>query len=77
VRFLPQWSQDLDEGQQVMVMGRQAYRKANPLETEGFKNLTRYLEADCKALWQILSWMFEHKRVTFEKTVDSFNHFDL
>lgn len=56
-RFTPQWSQDLDAGQQVIVMAWQAYRTPNPLESEQFKLLSGYLEADCKALWNILSWL--------------------
>jgi uncharacterized protein len=55
--FTPQWSQDLDAGQQVIVMAWQAYSTPNPLESEQFKLLSGYLEADCKALWQILSWL--------------------
>lgn len=58
-RFQPQWSPELEEGTQIIVLGWQAYRTDHPLESEQFRWLTSYLEADCKALWQILSWLRE------------------
>lgn len=40
-----------------MVMGWRAYAAQHPSETPEMAVLTEYLEADCKALWKVLSWM--------------------
>lgn len=53
----PNWPGDLDEGLQAMVMGWHAYKTASPLESQEMVTLSQYLEADCKALWNILRWM--------------------
>jgi len=53
----PQWPGDLDEGLLAMVMGWRAYEKADTLDSEEMSTLTKYLEADCKALWGILKWI--------------------
>jgi hypothetical protein len=53
----PLWSEDLEEGQLAMLMGWKAYHMANLLETREMKELVKYLEADCNALWKILRWL--------------------
>ncbi|MDA2935270.1 ribonuclease H-like domain-containing protein [Acidobacteria bacterium AH-259-D05] len=55
--FDTEWPGDLDEGLRAMVMGWQAYKKNNPLQSEEMSNLIPYLEADCKALCNVLKWM--------------------
>lgn len=55
--FDPKWPGNLDKGLRAMVMGWKAYQQAKPLESEEMKNLKEYLEADCRALWNILKWM--------------------
>ncbi len=55
--FDPQWPGDLDEGLLAMVMGWKAYETARPLESEEMQTLTQYLEADCKAVCQLLKWL--------------------
>jgi hypothetical protein len=51
------WPGDLDKGLRAMVMGWRAYTKSNPLQSKEMNLLTKYLEADCKALWNILRWI--------------------
>ena len=52
-----EWPGDLDDGLGAAVMGWQAYSKDNPLGTEEMKVLRDYLQADCKAVRQILRWL--------------------
>jgi uncharacterized protein len=52
-----QWPGDLGEGLRAMVMGWKAYQAPHPAASEEMKTLKQYLEADCKALWQILRWL--------------------
>lgn len=56
-RFHLQWPGDLDQGLRAMVMGWRAYEDPNPLESEEMGILRQYLEADCKALHEILRWL--------------------
>jgi uncharacterized protein len=56
-KYDPQWPGDLDEGLRAMVMGWRTYEKPAPIDSEEMSTLTRYLEADCKALWKILEWI--------------------
>ena len=51
------WPDELDQGLNAMVMGWEAYRQPNPLETEEFTNLRHYLEQDCAALERLLRWV--------------------
>jgi uncharacterized protein len=53
----PHWPGDLDQGLRAMVMGWQAYKAPDPLQSFEMDTLKLYLEADCKALWTILKWM--------------------
>ena len=53
----PQWPGSLDEGLRAMVMGWKAYECDQPTESEEMIILTQYLEADCRALWNILRWL--------------------
>jgi beta-lactamase superfamily II metal-dependent hydrolase len=53
----PQWVGVLDDGLGAMVMGWKAYENSRPTTCDEMKILKQYLEADCKALWCILSWM--------------------
>jgi uncharacterized protein len=55
--FETHWPGDLDAGLRAMVMGWRAYEGPNPLESEEMDTLKLYLEADCKALWNILRWL--------------------
>jgi len=53
----PKWPGNLDAGLRAMVMGWKAYESHKPLETEEMPIITEYLEADCKALWNVLKWL--------------------
>ena len=59
-QFMTHWLAGFDEGLQAMVMGWKAYQAADPLQTQEMRTLTGYLEADCKALWNILRWLRTH-----------------
>lgn len=52
-----QWPGNLDEGLPAMVMGWKAYEGSDPLRTQEMNTLSRYLEADCMALRNVLKWM--------------------
>jgi uncharacterized protein len=52
-----QWPGDLDQGLQAMVMGWRAYQSRQPLESDEMTTLRQYLEADCRALWGLLTWI--------------------
>jgi uncharacterized protein len=52
-----QWPEDLDDGKNAMVMGWRAYQAAVPMQTAEMALLTRYLEADCRALMAVLRWL--------------------
>ena len=45
------------EGASAMVAGWRMYEHPEPRETDEYNDLCRYLETDCKALHQILSWL--------------------
>ena len=53
----PKWPGNLDAGLRAMVMGWKAYETNKPLETQEMSIITEYLEADCKALWNVLKWL--------------------
>ena len=55
--FGTEWPADLDVGLQAMVMGWRAYEAGAPMNTEEMRLLRQYLDADCKALWQVLRWL--------------------
>ena len=55
--FVSLWPEDLDEGQQAMVLGWKAYQAAEPPGTDEMMRITKYLEADCRAVWNILRWL--------------------
>ena len=55
--FLTEWPGELDVGSHAMVMGWEAYQTAHPAESAEMQTVKQYLEADCKALWQILRWL--------------------
>ena len=55
--FATEWPGDLDKGLRAMVMGWNAYKEADPLKSHEMGLLKAYLEADCKALWNILRWL--------------------
>lgn len=55
--YASRWPDQLDQGLGAMVMGWKAYRQADPLHTDEFTHLRRYLEEDCAALERILSWL--------------------
>lgn len=56
-RYSIVWPGDLDKGLRVMVMGWKAYQSASPLDTYEMDTIRRYLETDCKALYEILRWL--------------------
>ena len=56
-QYDPEWPGELDQGLRAMVMGWRAYEQERPRDSQEMALLTQYLEADCKALWQILRWM--------------------
>jgi hypothetical protein len=56
-RFDTEWPGELDVGLRAMVMGWRAYEAADPARAKEMHTLREYLEADCKALWQILRWL--------------------
>jgi uncharacterized protein len=53
----PHWPGDVDEGLRAMVMGWRAYDKPEPTNTGEMAVLCDYLEADCRALWNVLRWL--------------------
>ena len=53
----PHWPGDLDEGLRAMVMGWKAYAASDPLQSPEMTTLTQYLEADCRALRNLLAWL--------------------
>jgi uncharacterized protein len=55
--FGTEWPTDLDVGLQAMVIGWRAYETGDPMNSEEMKLLRQYLDADCKALWQVLRWL--------------------
>jgi len=55
--FGTEWPVDLDVGLQAMVMGWRAYETGDPVNSEEMGHLKQYLDADCKALWQVLRWL--------------------
>jgi hypothetical protein len=56
-QYDPAWPEELAEGLGAMVMGWRSYAKPKPLDCMEMKCLQEYLEADCRALWQILRWL--------------------
>ena len=55
--FKSQWPEDLEAGQQAMLLGWQAYRTADPLKSKELNKVAEYLEVDCQAVWNILRWL--------------------
>jgi uncharacterized protein len=55
--FDTKWPADLDVGLQAMVMGWRAYETRNPMNSKEMRLLRQYLDADCRALWQVLRWL--------------------
>ena len=51
------WPGQLDAGIDAMMLGWRAYRSPNPAATPEMQLLRTYLEADCRALLQVLRWM--------------------
>ena len=56
-KYDPQWPEGLGEGLEAAVMGWRAYKKDNPLHSEEVRLLKQYLQADCRALYNILDWI--------------------
>jgi hypothetical protein len=56
----PRWPGDLDSGLRAMVMGWKAYATRDPLQSAEMATLTEYLEADCKALYHLMTWLRSH-----------------
>lgn len=55
--YATHWPGDLDQGLRAMVMGWQAYQSPEPMASEEMQMIRQYLEADCRALWNILRWL--------------------
>lgn len=53
----PCWPNGLEDGGTAQVMGWMAYQCPRPLETEEMEHLRSYLEADCRATYQIMRWL--------------------
>ncbi len=53
----PHWPGSLDEGTKAMVMGWKGYQGGDIDKSDEIKILTPYLEADCRAVRNILCWM--------------------
>ncbi len=57
VKFATEWPGDLDSGLKAMVMGWKAFQDKEPAVSTEMKLLEQYLEADCKAIRNILNWV--------------------
>lgn len=57
----PHWPGHLDEGTKAMVMGWKSYHGGDIDKSDEIKILTPYLEADCRAVRNILCWMRSFK----------------
>lgn len=55
----PQWPTGLSDGGMAQVMGWQAYQCPRPLHTVEMDTLRAYLEADCRATYQIARWLHQ------------------
>ena len=53
----PSWPGDLDEGSKAMVMGWSAYAKGNIRTSTELDSMLPYLQADCRAVRNVLAWM--------------------
>lgn len=53
----PKWPEELAEGLQAMVMAWRAFASGDAKSSKELPLLVQYLEADCRALWQILRWL--------------------
>lgn len=51
------WPGDLGDGLRATVAGWKAYQTTSPLESDEMQIITEYNEVDCRALYEILSWM--------------------
>jgi hypothetical protein len=52
-----EWPEELHDGLSAMVMGWEGYAKPNPLASDEFELLGRYLEVDCRSMYQVLRWV--------------------
>lgn len=57
----PQWPSNLNDGGMAQVIGWYAYQCPQPLYSEEMEQLRSYLEADCRATYQILRWLREYR----------------
>jgi uncharacterized protein len=55
--FDPHWPGSLCDGMTAMVMGWYAYQQPEPLACNEMETIGEYLEADCRALRSVLTWM--------------------
>lgn len=51
------WPPGMSDGQQAQLLGWYAYRSPEPLRSKEMQLLGAYLEADCRAVWTILTWL--------------------
>ena len=57
-QYDPKWIGDLDDGSGVVVLGFAAYdQKKEIRKTDEMMILQQYLQADCRAVSKVLSWM--------------------
>lgn len=52
-----EWPGDLADGLGAMVMGWQAYKHPDPINSNEMQAVIEYNEVDCKAIWKILNWL--------------------
>ncbi|HEU4324242.1 MAG TPA: ribonuclease H-like domain-containing protein [Roseiflexaceae bacterium] len=53
------WPRGISNGGVAQLVGWHAYRQPDPLRSREMQILAAYLEADCRAVWQILRWLRE------------------
>ncbi|MCH8909063.1 MAG: ribonuclease H-like domain-containing protein [Candidatus Heimdallarchaeota archaeon] len=59
---LVDWPGDLGDGLRATVAGWKAYQTISPLESDEMRIITEYNEVDCRALYEILSWIRKVKK---------------
>jgi hypothetical protein len=57
----PHWPKELSDGGMAQVVGWAAYALPEPLLSQEMLQLRAYLEADCRATYQILRWLREYR----------------
>jgi hypothetical protein len=55
--YAVEYPAQLADGLSAMVLAWEAYERSEPLESAEMRLIERYLEIDCKSLWQVLRWL--------------------